>query len=194
MQRIKESQIFQFSKKISILIFDLDLNDNERRNPLRINKFEIMKNFQQKTVEKDSRAKPSIPNVREYMVTDLITFKPDTRIKEVVNSLLDNRITGAPVLNSKGQVVGMIDDKDCLQLLVGHVYYNRPGRDETVSNYMSNIMKSISIHDNIVQVADIFLSTKYKRLLVMDDDGKLAGQISRRDILRAVRDFNSNAW
>ena len=74
------------------------------------------------------------------------------------------------------------------------MYYNNPGNTGTVADYMSNIMKSVSIHDNIVQIADIFLHSKYKRLLVMDDDGKLAGQISRRDILRAVRDHNRNAW
>lgn len=154
-----------------------------------------MKNFQQKTVNQEpNRPKAETPKVTAYMVSDLITFTPATKIKEVVDSLLLNRITGAPVLNEKGEVVGLIDDKDCLQLLVGSVYYDGPGGDDTVVDYMSNIMKSISIHDDIVQVANIFLSTKYKRLLVMDDNGKLAGQISRRDILRAVKDFSSHAW
>ncbi len=154
-----------------------------------------MKNFQQKTVNQEpTRPQTETPKVTAYMVSDLITFTPDTKIKAVVESLLLNRITGAPVLNDKGEVVGLIDDKDCLQLIVGNVYYNRPGGDDTVANFMSNIMKSISIHDDIVQVANIFLSTKYKRLLVMDDNGKLAGQISRRDILRAVKDFSSHAW
>ena len=91
-------------------------------------------------------------------------------------------------------MVGLIDDKDCLKVLVGGVYYNQPVEKDTVASYMSNVLKTISIHDDIVDVANIFLTTKYKRLLVMDDDGKLVGQISRRDILRAIKDLNANTW
>jgi predicted transcriptional regulator len=154
-----------------------------------------MKNFQQKQVnkgEKDRQLQP--PLVTKYMTRDLITFKADTEINEVVDSLLSNRITGGPVLNEKGEVVGLIDDKDCLKILVSGAYYNYPVDRDTVANYMSNVMKSISVHDNIVDIANIFLQTPYKRLLVKDDNGKLVGQISRRDILRAIKDFKMNTW
>ena len=152
----------------------------------------IMKNFQQKSLEdyKVDR-KVKTPPVTDYMVRKLITFKPDTPISEAIDSLLENRITGAPVLNDKNEVVVLIDDKDCLNVLVGGAYYNRPPSDDTVASYMSNVMKTISIQANIVEVAHTFLTTPYKRLLVMDDDGKLAGQISRRDVLRAVKDLNT---
>ena len=154
-----------------------------------------MKNYQQKsTAEAQKNRKLSAPSVMEYMTSELITFKADTEISEVIESLLENRITGAPVLNDKREVVGLIDDKDCLNVLFGSAYYNHPVGKETVASYMSNVMKSISVHDDIVDVANIFLQTKYKRLLVMDDDGKLVGQISRRDILRAIKDLNVNTW
>ena len=108
--------------------------------------------------------------------------------------MLENRITGAPVLNDKNEVVGLIDDKDCLNVLVGSAYYNHPVGNDTVASYMSNEMKTISVHDDIVDVANIFLQTKFKRLLVKDDNGKLVGQISRRDILQAIKDLNMNTW
>ncbi len=156
-----------------------------------------MKNFQQKSlddVQKDLKLKA--PPVTDYMTMakDLITFKPETGITEVINSLLENRITGAPVLNNKKEVVGLIDDKDCLNVLVGSAYYNHPVEKDTVSSYMSNVMKTISVHDDIADVANIFVSTKYKRLLVLDDSGKLVGQISRRDVLRAIKKMNMNTW
>jgi CBS domain-containing protein len=150
-----------------------------------------MKNFQQKSLEGyqvDRTLKA--PPVTDYMVKKLFTFTPDTPISEVIDSLLANRITGAPVLNERKEVVGLIDDKDCLNVLFGGVYHNRPVGDDTVASYMSNVMKTISIHADILEVANTFLTTPYKRLLVMDDDGKLAGQISRRDILRAIKDMN----
>ncbi len=153
-----------------------------------------MKNFQQKSLD-DHKPDRTVkaPPVTDYMVKKLITFKPDTPISEVIDSLLEHRITGAPVLNDKKEVVGLIDDKDCLNVLIGGVYYNRPANEGTVSSYMSNVMKTISVHANIVDVANTFLTTPYKRLLIMDDDGKLAGQISRRDILRAIKHMNANA-
>jgi len=156
-----------------------------------------MKNFQQRSLDDNPKnRKLQAPPVTDYMteVKKLITFKPDTPIKEVIDSLLKNRITGAPVLNSKNEVVGLIDDKDCLNMLFGSAYYNHPVDKGTVASYMSNVMKSITIHDDIVDVSNIFLTTPYKRLMVMDDNGKLVGQISRRDVLRAIKDMNTNTW
>lgn len=156
-----------------------------------------MKNFQRKSLDSQQKdLKLKVPMVSEYMVSvgQLITFKSDTPVMEVLSALLDNRITGAPILNEKGEVVGLIDDKDCLNILVGSAYYNHPIEKETVSNYMSNVMKSISLDNDIMSVANIFLTTQFKRLLIMDSNGKLAGQISRRDILRAIKDMNTNTW
>ena len=154
-----------------------------------------MKNFQQKPSGQESKdRKLKTPSVAKYMVSKLITFKPDTDIKEVIDSLLENRITGAPVLNDNGELIGLIDDKDCLNMLYANAYYNHPPGPEPVSSYMTNTMKTISIHDDILDATNIFLHTPYKRLLVIDDDGKLAGQISRRDILRAIKDMNTNTW
>lgn len=153
-----------------------------------------MKNFQQKSLDSSKKnLKIDAPSVVEYMTKDLITFKKETPIKEVIETLLKKRITGAPVLNDKNEVVGLIDDKDCLNVLVASAYYNQPSAD-TVSNYMTRVMKSASVHDNIVDIANTFVHSKYKRLLVMNDDGKLVGQISRRDILRAIKDLNAHTW
>ena len=156
-----------------------------------------MKNFQQKSSEDSQKdLKLVTPKVTEYMTPakKLITFRAETSISKVIDSLLSNRITGAPVLNDKGEVVGLIDDKDCLNMFVGSAYYNHPMGEDTVSSCMSNVMKTISIDSDIVSVANIFLTTPYKRLLIMDANGKLAGQISRRDVLRAIKDMNMKTW
>lgn len=155
----------------------------------------IMKNFQQKSTEENQKdRKLNASPVTDYMTRELITFKADTPITDVIDSLLSNRITGAPVLNDKKEVVGLIDDKDCLNVLISEAYYNHPVGKDTVSDYMSNVMRSISIHTDIIEAANIFLHTPYKRLMVMDDHGKLVGQISRRDVLRAIKDMDVNTW
>lgn len=155
-----------------------------------------MKNFQNKAID-STTAEPdmSIPSVTAYMtpVSRLITVREDTPILKALSTLLEKKITGAPVLNDNGDVVGLIDDKDCLNILLGGAYYNHPVERDTVSEYMSNVMKTITTDMDIFKVTNLFLTTPYKRLLVMDEKGKLAGQISRRDVLRAIRDLNSGA-
>ena len=152
-----------------------------------------MKNY--KTGESpsaDESRKFNPPSVTEYMTEKLITFKPETDIREVIESLLKNKITGAPVLNDQNELVGLIDDKDCLRVLVGNAYHDQPGSGSTAGFYMSRTTKSIPIDATIVDAANIFLSTSFKRLEVMDEKGRLAGQISRRDVLRAIHDMDKH--
>ena len=152
-------------------------------------------NFEKKEThgEKINRASKYEP-VTKYMATDLIVFTPDTDIIEVIETLLDKRISGAPVLNEKKEVIGLIDDKDCLRVLIDTVYHNQPISDSKVSSYMTDVMKTISYEADVVDVANVFLNSKYKRLLVVDEKGRLVGQVSRRDILRAIKTLNTSNW
>lgn len=153
-----------------------------------------MKNYQQKSVESNATMpETKTAHVTNYMTkaNQLITFTPDMEIMNVIETLLDNKITGAPVLNQKGELIGLIDDKDCLKVLFDSAYHNQPVDNHNVEHYMSNVMKTISVHADIYEVANLFLTTIYKRLLVLDDDGKLVGQISRHDVLRAINDIHT---
>jgi predicted transcriptional regulator len=153
-----------------------------------------MKNYKQKAVERPSYKRDFTPSpVTDYMIRaeKLITFSPDTEILDVVDTLLKHAITGAPIIDNKKKLVGLIDDKDCLKVLFDMAYHNQPVKNTTVTHYMTNTMKTISHRANIMDVADTFLTTKYKRLLVVDDNGELKGQISRQDVLSAIRDFGA---
>ena len=152
-------------------------------------------NFEKKETHGDKINKASqYEPVTKYMATDLIVFTPDTDIVEVIETLLDNRISGAPVLNENKEVVGLIDDKDCLRVLIDTVYHNQPISNSKVSSYMTDVMKTISYEADVVDVANIFLNSKYKRLLVLDEKGRLVGQVSRRDILRVIKAMNTSTW
>jgi predicted transcriptional regulator len=154
-----------------------------------------MKNFVQRMPEVQ---KPGLdlkaPSVTRYMATDLITFRTGTPIHQVVDQLLHNRITGAPVMDERGSVVGMIDDKTCLKLLFSGAYYNHPVEQENVGAYMDDIMKFITEEEDIFDVACIFRNSTYKRLLVVNTEGNLIGQISRRDVIRAIQEMKPNTW
>ncbi|MEM0995127.1 MAG: CBS domain-containing protein [Bacteroidota bacterium] len=154
-----------------------------------------MKNYKTKSLEDEKKDLTlNAPPVSKYMTKELITFRPEDEIHLVIESMLKNRITGAPVLNGRREVVGMIDDRSCLNVLIGGAYYNHPVVKSTVADYMYQERKSVSADDNIIEVARIFLEAVYKRLLVLDDAGRLVGQISRRDILRAIDDMRMNTW
>ncbi|HKK76893.1 MAG TPA: CBS domain-containing protein [Saprospiraceae bacterium] len=155
-----------------------------------------MKNYKQKVIEPTNHNRDfTPPPVTKYMVPrrDLITFQPDTEISDVVKTLLKHKITGAPVLDAKGALLGLIDDKDCIKVLMDAVYYNNMQR-MTVANYTTNVMKTISDKANVVEVANEFSRTIYKRLLVVNKEGELVGQISRQDILQAISDYSKNIF
>lgn len=152
-----------------------------------------MKNFTQKPKPPESRSLKGAP-ITEYMVKNLITFSPDTEIGIVIDTFLEKGITGAAVLNENNEIVGLIDDKDCLSVLVQDAYHNQPGGKTTVDAYMTNVMRTISVDADIIDATTIFLRTPFKRLLVIDHDGKLVGQVSRRDILRAIKDMKATTW
>lgn len=147
-----------------------------------------MKNYVTKEIEKKVVHGHLVPSVRKYMTRNLITFLPSTPLKTVVDELLSKKITGAPVLNRQGEVIGIIDDKDCLKLIFDSLYHELPEQTATVESYMSTLMMFVDVKMDIMQAADIFLTTPYKRLLVMDNN-QLVGQISRYDVLRAIREI-----
>ena len=86
----------------------------------------MVKSFKPKFTKKDSADNKAgggekFEPITKYMATDLITFTPETDVMEVIRTFLKNKISGAPVLNEKKEVVGLIDDKDCLRLLIDSV-------------------------------------------------------------------------
>ncbi len=132
--------------------------------------------------------------VTKYMATDLHTFKPETEIIEVIEVLLSKKISGAPVLDEQSKLVGLISEKDCLRLMIDSVYHNHPVSKGKVAQYMTTNLKTVSVEADVVDVANEFLKSNFKRFPVVDEAGKLVGQVSRRDILRAIKAMNITTW
>ena len=122
-------------------------------------------------------------SIKEFMAKQLITFQSDTPIETAMESFLENKISGGPVLDDQGKLVGVLSEKDCMRTLFESSYYNNLGG--FVKEYMSTDLKTINIHDTLSNVADEFIKSRFRRFPVMEGD-KLVGQISRRDILRAI--------
>jgi CBS domain-containing protein len=126
----------------------------------------------------------ALPVVRDYMDKVVPTLSPDTGILEAVDFLLKNHVTGAPVLDDAGNVIGILTEKDCLRLLSTGMEADKPRG--IVRDFMSTEVASVPSHMNIYFLAGMFLKANYRRLPVIDN-GKLVGAITRFDILRVIQ-------
>jgi len=123
--------------------------------------------------------------VSEYMTTNLLTFKPDTDVMSAIGALVKQGHSGAPVCDDAGFLVGMLSEKDCLKVAVVANYEGvSPG---LVRDFMSANVASLSPELTLLDAASRFLDASYKRFPVVES-GRLVGQISRSDILRAIHD------
>ena len=124
--------------------------------------------------------------VRRYMATQVVTFTPEMRIREAVKTLVKYNYTGAPVVDPDGTLVGMLSEKDCLRVAV---LANAEGASETlVGDFMTTKVDTVTPETDLLDVAQRFVGAPYKRLPVVER-GKLVGQISRIDVLRAIADL-----
>jgi len=150
-------------------------------------------NFTGRRETTDEKALPKYESVAKYMAKELISFTPDQEISDAIDIMLEKRISGGPVLNSKGELVGVLSEKDCLRILVDSAYHNQPNDKGLVENYMSTDIRTIDVNKDILDVANEFLRTNYRRFPVVKD-GVLKGQVSRRDIMRATRELKGTTW
>ena len=154
----------------------------------------MVKSYQGAVIEKVKEPKDQPILVSDWMSTRLITFKPDQPIYEVIDNLLSNKISGAPVVNDKNEVVGIISEGDCLKEIVKGKYDNIPTLAGKVSDHMSTNVMTIEPTKNVFEVCQTFLNLRLRRLPVIDKFGKLIGQISQKDVMRAVRNMESSTW
>jgi len=123
---------------------------------------------------------------RKYMARRLTTFTPEMDIHHAIELLLVKRVSGGTVVDDSGNIVGVLSIKDCLQIAFDASYHQQPGGK--VEEFMSTDVETINADTDIVEVADLFLKSRYRRFPVVEG-GLLVGQISRYDVLRALKDL-----
>ena len=134
------------------------------------------------TVEIADAAGMHIDSARQFMTKDLVTLAPDVNVFEAIDHLLSKRISGAPVLSDDGRFEGVFSEKTAMQVLMSAAYDQLPGTN--VGAYMNTDRNRIvDENTNVLEVAHKFQETPYRRLPVLKGEA-LAGQISRRDVIR----------
>lgn len=128
-----------------------------------------------------------LPTVREFMDRHVHTISPDSDIMDAVGFLLEKRVTGALVANSKGELVGILTEYDCLKLLT-HGDARAEAPKGKVKDFMTSDVQTIPPTMDIYYCAGLFMNVSFRRFPVVEN-GRLVGAITRFDLLRAVHRY-----
>ena len=126
-----------------------------------------------------------VPTVRQAMSSDPFVARPDMQVHEAMDVLIDGAVSGLPVVDVHQTLVGMITERDCLEVVFEAGYHARPGR--TVAEVMSTDVETIEADSDVVAAIERFRTSRYRRFPVLDGT-RMIGVLSRRDVLRALRD------
>jgi predicted transcriptional regulator len=129
---------------------------------------------------------PTQITARDFMVKKLVMLRPEMDVIEAVQRLLKNRISGAPVVDADGLYLGVFSEKCSMQVLLDAAYEQLPSNE--VRMFMDTDAQTIDGNTHLLSIAQVFLLTSYRRLPVLEE-GRLVGQVSRRDVLRASMDL-----
>ena len=126
-----------------------------------------------------------MPLVKEAMTASLVTVPVHAVIDVAIDLMVEKSISSLPVVDEKERLVGIISEYDVLEL------FGQPESEsllfEPCEKYMTTNLKTISPDASLKTAATIFRAASLRRLLVVDDH-RLVGVLSRRDVVRHIRD------
>ncbi|HSW35713.1 MAG TPA: CBS domain-containing protein [Candidatus Limnocylindrales bacterium] len=145
--------------------------------------------------------------VKEVMTTKVITVNMNDSVEKCARLLQEHDISGLPVIDSAGKVVGMVTEGDLirrasrvkapgyLEILGGLIYLGSPKKfvdelqramSQEAGQLMSKNVISVKPNDTVEKAATLMVEKEISRIPVLDDDQKLVGIISRRDIMSCL--------
>lgn len=126
--------------------------------------------------------------VRDFMTTNPLSVSPETEIMRAVHLLVAEDISGLPVTDAQGRLVGILTERDCIAVALQAGYFDELGG--RVEQYMTTPVKTVEPDSSLMDLAELFARSPFRRCPVVEE-GRLVGLICRRDILRAL---TSGAW
>jgi CBS domain-containing protein len=136
--------------------------------------------------------------VKDVMTTRVVSVRKDTSFKEMAAALRENRVSAFPVTDDDGKVIGVVSGADLLTkqaldggydgmpgMITGLLRHKEQGkaRGMTAGDLMTGPAVTVVPGDTVEDAARLMYKRKVKRLPVIDTDGRLAGIISRADVL-----------
>ena len=127
------------------------------------------------------------------MTTNLVLFTPEQSIHDVMQAFIKYRISGGPVVDEKGKLIGVISEADCMKEISDSRYFNMPILDKSVGHFMTENVDTIESTLSVFDAAAKFSKSSRRRYPVLEK-GRLVGQVSRKDIVIAALNMKSQTW
>jgi len=114
------------------------------------------------------------------MSTDIVSVTADTPITDVVRLLADHDITGVPVVDETGHLLGIVSEKDVLGLIA-----SKESASGTARDHMTTDVVAFDQDDDVIAICECLVNNHFRRVPILKD-GKLVGILSRRDLIRYI--------
>lgn len=122
---------------------------------------------------------------REIMTKHVVFVDPDSPVEEAIDLMLRHRVSGLPVVSSCGQVLGVVTEYDIIDMVTD------PDTERNlVYHFMTRDPEVVEADATVEELAELFHGRSIRRYPVLDN-GELVGIISRRELIRFVRDVRA---
>jgi CBS domain-containing protein len=149
---------------------------------------------------------------KNIMTLDVVTILPDASIGELSKILLKNKVSGVPVVDEEGKLVGIVTEADIIKenikvqfpfyfdpLMVSAYVVDFEKYNEDIKDYLNTKVEAVMNHrvktadpsTPVTEVADMMVSNKINRIPIVDDDKKILGIITRADIIKSMIETKS---
>lgn len=149
--------------------------------------------------------------VKDIMITSFVSLPPDMKFFDAVSLFVKNRISGAPVIDEQGKLLGVISEKDLFRAMYPSYqdFYVHPeryldswddieelakeARDKTVGELMSKRIISTKLATPVLKIGGVMIATGVHRIPVVENN-KVVGMVSRGDTYRAILQEKFNLY
>ena len=149
---------------------------------------------------------------KNIMTSGVVTVTPETSIGELSKILLENKISGVPVIDKEGKLIGIVSEADIIRenikvqfpfyfdpLMVSGYIADFEKYSEDIKDYlnvkveliMNHRVKTSNLSTPVSEVADIMISNRVNRIPVIDENKKVVGIITRADIIKSMIETKS---
>ncbi|MGD9038998.1 MAG: CBS domain-containing protein [Desulfobacteraceae bacterium] len=116
---------------------------------------------------------------KDVMSTKVTTVDEYANVMEVIKLLVEHNVTGLPVVDDSGRLLGMVTEKDILMLLL----YDPDVKSKTVTDLMTTEITHFDEDENLMTIFENLVQSNFRRVPILSE-GRLVGIVSRRDIIK----------